>query len=147
MDEAPDFTLPALVGGDSISLSDFEGRYVLLNFWASWCGPCRDEIPALLSLHWRLGDAAFTVLGVTVNDRPEDSRGFAREYGVNYPNVVGHERLYDEYRLPPGIPVTLLIGPRREVLATWTGPQTEQAFLEKIRAVAPELREALTERG
>ena len=137
--EAPPFRRPALTGGDSISLEDFRGQVVLLNFWASWCGPCREEMPALLSIHRRYRDAGVTVLGVTVNDLPEDSRSFAREYGVDYPNVIGDDQLYDDYRLSPWIPATLLIDREGRIVRQWLGPQTEETFLDGIRDADPDL--------
>jgi cytochrome c biogenesis protein CcmG/thiol:disulfide interchange protein DsbE len=139
---APPFTLPNLTGGDSLSLAELRGRYVMMNFWASWCMPCRDEIPALVSIHRRLAGDSFTVLGVTVSEPAEDSRGFAREFGIPYPNVVGNDQMYEDYGLSPWIPVTLLIGPDGKVLREWIGPQTEALFLQGIRATAPDLEKA-----
>ena len=138
---AADFKLPRLVGTDSLSMDDLKGQYVLMNFWASWCGPCREEIPALLRIQRRFAGTGLTILGVTVNDRPDDSRGFAHEYGIGYLNVIGNDDLYEDYKLSPWIPTTLLISPDGEILHEWLGPQTEQQFLDGIRSAAPELRE------
>lgn len=143
---APAFNLPTLAGSDSISLADLQGQYVLMNFWASWCAPCREEIPALVQIHRRFAGSGLTVLGVTVADQPEASRAFARQYGVDYLNVVSDERMTEDYALSPWIPTTLLIGPEGEILKEWAGPQTEAAFLEGIRAAAPDLRAAAEER-
>jgi thiol-disulfide isomerase/thioredoxin len=140
--KAPPFKLPRLTGTDSLSLEDLSGQYVLMNFWASWCGPCRDEIPALERIHRRYAGTGLTVLGVTVNDLPEDSRAFASQFGVGYLNVVGTDRMAEDYKLSPWIPVTLLIGPDGAVLKQWSGPQTESSFLEGIRAAAPALESA-----
>jgi thiol-disulfide isomerase/thioredoxin len=137
--EAPPFRLPALTGGDSLSLEDFRGQVVLLNFWASWCGPCREEIPVLLSIQRRYRDAGVTVLGVTVNDPPEDSRSFAREYGVDYPNVIGDDDLYDAYRLSPWIPASLLLDRRGRIVRQWIGPQTEETFRDGLLEADPDL--------
>lgn len=136
---APDFRLPKLTATDSLALADLGGQYVLMNFWASWCGPCRDEIPALERIHRRYAGTGLTVLGVTVNDLPEDSRAFAREYGIDYLNVVGDARMTEDYRLSPWIPTTLLIGPDGRILREWNGPQTESELLRGIRRAAPEL--------
>jgi thiol-disulfide isomerase/thioredoxin len=140
--KAPPFKLPRLVGSDSLALEDLSGQYVLMNFWASWCGPCREEIPALQRVHRRFAGTGLTVLGVTVNDLPEDSRAFARQFGVGYLNVVGTDQMTEDYKLSPWIPVTLLIGPDGAVLKQWSGPQTEASFLDGIRAAAPGLPDA-----
>jgi thiol-disulfide isomerase/thioredoxin len=139
---APPFELPKLVGPDSLSLEDLRGQYVLMNFWASWCGPCREEVPALLRIHRRFAGTGLTVLGVTVSDRPEDSRGFAHEYGIEYISVIGNDRMAEDYRLSPWIPTTLLVGPDGRILKEWVGPQTEATFLDGIRAAAPHLQSA-----
>jgi thiol-disulfide isomerase/thioredoxin len=144
---APEFKLPKLEGTDSLSLRDLEGQHVLLNFWASWCGPCRDEVPALIAIQRRYAGMGLTVLGVTVNDLPEDSRGFAREQGMDYLNVIGSDAMYEDYRLTPWIPVTLLIGPDRKVLKQWSGPQTEALFLQGILEAAPSLERQLQPGG
>jgi peroxiredoxin len=140
--EAPPFDLPRLEGKGSLTLEDLRGQYVLMNFWASWCGPCGQEIPALESIHRRFAGTGLTVLGVTVSDQPEDSREFVLRLGASYLNVIGDDDMAEDYRLSPWIPVTLLIGPDRRVLKQWSGPQTEASFLEGIRAAAPDLRAA-----
>ena len=139
---APDFELPRLEGGGTLSLSEFDGAYVLLNFWASWCAPCLEEIPSLRAVRERFAGRGLEVVGVTVNDLVEDSRAFARENGMEYPNVVGNDGLYESYGLSPWIPVTLLIGPDRRILYEWHGPQSTAEFLQGIATAAPELTRA-----
>ncbi len=142
LSKAPPFRLAKLYAGDSLALDDLRGQYVLMNFWASWCGPCRAEMPALESLHRRFRGTGLTVLGVTINDLPEDSRDFGLQVGTSYMNVIGTDEMAQDYQLTPWIPVTLLIGPEGRILRQWSGPQTEASFLEGIRAAAPELRAA-----
>lgn len=137
--EAPAFELETL-DGDTLSLASLDSvPVILMNFWASWCGPCREEMPELIRVHERYRDTDLAILGVTVNDRPEDSRSFAREYALEFPSVIGHDAVYDGYKLSPWIPVTLLVSPQRQVVKEWIGPQTEPIFVEGIRQAAPDV--------
>jgi peroxiredoxin len=83
-DQAPDFTVPALDGDGEVRLSDFRGTPVVLNFWASWCNPCREEFPVLRRAAKKYGDDV-TIVGVTYRDIPDDSRAFAREEHAGWP--------------------------------------------------------------
>jgi cytochrome c biogenesis protein CcmG/thiol:disulfide interchange protein DsbE len=87
---APDFTLEALDGDGTISLSDYRGKAVVLNFWASWCGPCKTEAPLLQSAWERYRDRGLVVLGVDAQDFKTDGRRFAERYGLTYP--IAHDQ-------------------------------------------------------
>lgn len=86
-DRAPDFTLPALDGAGTVRLSDFRGRPVILNFWASWCNPCREEFPLLKQARREHSNDELAIVGVTYKDIPSDSRAFARQMKANWPNA------------------------------------------------------------
>src|SRR5262245_15720887 len=79
-----DFQLKDMNGAD-VKLADFKGRPLLVNFWATWCGPCKHEIPAFVELVDKYKDQKFTVLGISTDDKAEDLRPFAAEYKMNYP--------------------------------------------------------------
>jgi thiol-disulfide isomerase/thioredoxin len=84
---APDFTLKSL-GGKNLKLSEMAGNVVLVNFWASWCGPCREEMPLLNALHNKYEPLGFTVLGVNVEENSENAEGFLKNFPVDFPILL-----------------------------------------------------------
>ncbi|HEY6339001.1 MAG TPA: TlpA disulfide reductase family protein [Candidatus Sulfotelmatobacter sp.] len=107
---APDFTLESL-DGKSMSLSDLRGKAVLLNFWATWCTPCKIEMPWFVELQKQYGSAGLQIVGVAMDDASkEDIAKFAKDMGVNYPILIGKEAVGDEYGGVPGLPETFFIG-------------------------------------
>ncbi|HEX8741516.1 MAG TPA: TlpA disulfide reductase family protein [Thermoleophilaceae bacterium] len=136
--DAPELTLPRLDGPGRASLADYRGKVVVLNFWASWCEPCRDEAPLLERWHRRIAPQGATVLGVDALDADDDAREFLLSFHITYPNVrdVSGERLR-----PFGIaayPETFVIDRRGRIAALVRGPVDEE-FL--AREVPPLLRE------
>lgn len=105
---APDFTLPRLDAGE-LRLADFRGRVVLLNFWASWCPPCRAEARTLEAAWQRYKDRGVVFVGVNIQDQEPDARAFLEEFGITYPNVIdrGH-RVAIDYGVW-GLPETFII--------------------------------------
>src|SRR5262245_37225793 len=83
-----DFTMKDLDGKD-VSLSSFKGKVILLNFWATWCGPCKAEIPGFVDLQKQYGKDGFVVIGYSVDDEAPKARAFADEYQMNYPILLG----------------------------------------------------------
>lgn len=107
---APDFTLQAL-DGKSMSLSDLRGKAVLLNFWATWCGPCKIETPWLVELQNQYGSQGLQVVGVEMgDDGKDDIEKFTKDMGVNYPVLIGKEAVGDAYGGVPALPETFFIG-------------------------------------
>ena len=107
---APDFTLQSL-DGKTMRLSDFRGKAVLLNFWATWCGPCKIEMPWFVELQNQYASQGFQIVGVAMDDASkEDISKFAKDMGVNYPILIGKESVGDEYGGVPALPETFLIG-------------------------------------
>jgi thiol-disulfide isomerase/thioredoxin len=108
-DAAPAFVLPALESSASISLSDYKGKVVYLDFWASWCGPCRFSLPLLGELRDELKEQGFEVVAVDVDEDPEDGRRFLQKYPVSYPVASDPTGLYaSDYELI-GMPSSFLI--------------------------------------
>ncbi len=105
---APDFTLTTY-DGDVVKLSDLRGKVVILNFWASWCGPCREEAPALQKTWERYQEQGVTVLGVAYTDTDSKARAFMDEYDITYPNGADTgTRISDWYNIQ-GVPETFII--------------------------------------
>jgi thiol-disulfide isomerase/thioredoxin len=95
--EAPDFTLQSL-DGKSVRLSDLRGKAVLLNFWATWCAPCKIEMPWFVELQKQYGPDGLQIVGVAMDDASSaDIGAFAKDMGVNYPVLIGKESVGDAY--------------------------------------------------
>src|SRR5437899_6223135 len=106
---APDFALASL-DGKTLKLSDYRGKAVLLNFWATWCEPCKIEMPWFVELQRQYGPQGLQVLGVAMDDTdPKDIADFANKMGVNYPIVVGKEAVGYQYGGIPYLPSTFYI--------------------------------------
>jgi len=106
---APDFTLETL-DGKNLSLSQLHGKAVLVNFWATWCGPCRIETPWLVQLQNQYGSQGLQVIGVAMDDSGKDEIAkFAKEMGVNYPVLLGKEAVGDAYGGVPALPETFFV--------------------------------------
>ena len=107
---APDFTLESLEG-KSVRLSDLRGKAVLLNFWATWCGPCKIETPWLVELQNQYGHDGLQVVGVEMgDDSKDDITKFAKDMGMNYPILIGKEAVGEAYGGVPALPETFFIG-------------------------------------
>ncbi len=107
---APDFTLESL-DGKSVRLSDLRGKAVLLNFWATWCSPCKIEMPWFVELQSQYGPQGLQIVGVAMDDASkEDIAKFAKDMGVNYPVLIGKEAVGDEYGGIPALPESFFIG-------------------------------------
>ena len=106
---APDFSLVSL-DGKTTRLSDFRGKAVLLNFWATWCGPCKIEMPWFVDFQKQYGSQGLQIVGVAMDDASKEDIGkFAKDMGVNYPILIGKEAVGDQYGGVPALPETFII--------------------------------------
>jgi len=124
---APDFLLQGLDGSE-VRLSDFRGQPVVLNFWATWCAPCRKEIPQFVDAYQRFRDEGLVVVGVNMQEGKSIAQRYADDYGMEFPIVIDVDgEVGDEYRLL-GLPVTFFIDREGVVRSVFTGPfeATEQ---------------------
>jgi len=130
------FTLKDMHGAE-VNLASFRGRPIILNFWATWCTPCKAEIPALVELVERYKREQLTVLGVSVDDAPEDLKKFAAEYKMNYPVLIGlgQDKLQETYDAVLMIPVTWFIRPDGTVHRKQQGPASKEWFEAQVKAM------------
>jgi peroxiredoxin len=140
--EAPAFELPRLGGDDSVALESLRGRVVLLNFWATWCKPCEDEMPSMERLYRRLEGQPFELLAVSVDDAGAPVADFVERYGLTFPVLLDPRKsaalAYQTTRYPEsflldaeGVVVERYIGPR-----TWDAPEYERR-IRQLLAVLP----------
>jgi thiol-disulfide isomerase/thioredoxin len=130
-----DFTLKDMSGAD-VTLASFKGKVILLNFWATWCGPCRAEIPALVELQEEYGDD-LVVLGFSVDDPVEKLKPYADDYKINYPVLVGNGRqdVQDAFGPLWGIPVSVIIDREGRVAKKHSGIMSKEQFKREIAAL------------
>lgn len=122
-EKAPDFSLPAL-GGTAVKLSDYKGQVVFLNIWASWCPPCREEMPSMEALNRRLKDGPFKMLAVSIDQGGAEVVGpFLARGGLTFPVLLDPEgKTYKLYGLT-GVPETFIIDKNGVVIQKIIGPQ------------------------
>jgi thiol-disulfide isomerase/thioredoxin len=130
-----DFKLKDMNGVD-VKLDSFKGKVILINFWATWCGPCKAEIPSLVELQEEYADD-LVVLGFSVDDPAEKMKPYAEEYKVNYPLLVGNGREDVQNAFGPllGIPVSVIIGRDGIIAKKHTGIATKEQFEREIKAL------------
>ena len=131
-EQAPHFELPRLSGKGKSSLADYRGRVVVLNFWASWCRPCRAESPLLQRWHRRISKMDGLVLGVDALDEIGKARAFVSEYGLTYPMLRdGPGDMREPYGLL-GFPETFVIDRQGRIAAVQRGPVDDRFMRETV---------------
>jgi peroxiredoxin len=137
---APDFTLETL-GGDAATLSAHRGKVVIMNLWASWCGPCRAEMPALQKVYAAHRERGLEVLAVnsTFQDRESDAQAFAQEFGLTFPVLLDRDGAVSQRYLLRALPSTFFID-RQGVIRSvvFGGPMSEAVIESKIEGLLQE---------
>jgi thiol-disulfide isomerase/thioredoxin len=105
---APNFTLKSM-GGNNLKLSEMTGNVVLINFWASWCGPCREEMPLLNALHKKYQPLGFTVLGVNVEENVDGARSFLKNVPVDFPILLDNTNEVSKRYKVVAMPTTVVV--------------------------------------
>ena len=134
-----DFTLKDLDGQD-VSLSRFKGKVILLDFWATWCGPCKVEIPNFIDFQDKYGQAGLQVVGVSIDDTPEKLQPYVKDMKMNYLVLqgLGHDDVQNAYGPMYAIPVTVLISRDAKICATHMGLTGKEAIEQEIKALLTE---------
>ena len=136
---APAFTLPSR-SGDTVSLADLQGQVVMLNFWASWCGPCRQEMPLLEQMHKRYSALGFTLVGVNVDANSKDAEEWLSKTPVTFPVLFDRESKVSAMYDVKAMPSTVFIDRQGNVRALHKGYKAgdEGEYLNQIRALLKE---------
>lgn len=136
---APDFTLRGM-GGPNQRLQEQRGRVVMLNFWATWCGPCRTEMPHLNRLHDKYRSSGFVLLGVNVDDDPAKAAGVAGKWGIRFPVLLDSDKKVSQLYDLSSMPTTVLIDRNGRVRHVHRGyvDGTEADYEQQIRALLKE---------
>ncbi len=125
---APAFALNDL-NGQRVELANYKGKVVLIDFWATWCTPCREEIPRFVEFQKQYGDQGFQVVGISMDDSTKPVQDFYKEFKLNYPVVLGDTATSDAYGGVLGLPVNILVSRDGRIQAKYTG-MTDLAALE-----------------
>jgi thiol-disulfide isomerase/thioredoxin len=130
---APDWQLPDMAG-KPLKLADFKGKVVVLDFWATWCPPCRAEIPGLVAIQKKYADQGLSIIGVSVDEQgPRVVKPFIARFAINYPVVMGNEKVLADYGGISAIPTTFVIDRQGNVVAVHEGYTDQATFESEIR--------------
>ncbi len=136
---APDFTLKSL-DGTNMKLSELRGNVVLINFWASWCGPCRQEMPLLNQIHNKYAPLGFTVLGVNVEEQVANARGFIKDYPVDFPILLDSSNQVSKLYKVIAMPTTVVVDRDGNMRFLHQGYQSgdEKEYRKMVKALVRE---------
>jgi thiol-disulfide isomerase/thioredoxin len=131
-----DFTLKDMNGHD-VKLAAYHGRPIVMNFWATWCGPCKEEIPILVELADKYKSSKLAVLGISIDDRPEELKKFATDYKMNYPILVGlgNDELLEAYDAQFAVPISWFVTAGGCVSTKHTGVASKDWFEQQMKAL------------
>jgi peroxiredoxin len=131
--DAPDFNIKDL-NGDNLRLSDLKGKVIILDFWATWCPPCRAEIPAFNELYSEYKDQGLEIIGLSLDrDGPPVVKKFAKEYNIKYILAMGNDKIVNSYRGIVGIPTTFIIDRDGNIRGQHVGFAPKEVFEEEIK--------------
>jgi thiol-disulfide isomerase/thioredoxin len=122
------------VDGKTVKSSDFAGKVVILDFWATWCPPCKAEIPGFIDLQKKYGDKGVAVIGVSLDQEgPSTVKPFMNQLGINYPVVMGDDKIVQDFGGIEGVPTTFIIDRSGNEVSKHVGYGDEEAFETEIK--------------
>ncbi len=119
--------------GANVNLADYKGKVIILNFWATWCGPCQAEIPELVKTYAEYKDQGVVVLGVSIDDPPELLRDYGAQKNMNYPSLLLTDAVDEAYGPIVGVPITFFIGRDGLIARKHLGPVTKEQVDREIK--------------
>lgn len=133
--QAPPFKLPSIDGQEK-TLEEFKGKPILLHFWATWCPPCREEMPVFQKLYNELNTSGLVIIGINVGESPEIVKNFVRETGVTFPILLDERgEIANMYKVR-GLPTTFWIDPAGKIAdVTLGGPLPEEFIMENLHKI------------
>jgi len=134
---APDFTRVDL-DQRPVSLADYRGKVILLNFWATWCAPCLAEVPRFADWQRKYGQRGLQLVGVSMDEEEQPVRTAYQKYGLNYPVVMGDEKLGEAYGGVLGLPVTFLIDRKGKVRIVYKGATDLNVIEHQVQSLLSE---------
>ncbi len=130
--QAPDFSLPTLTG-KTVKLADYKGKIVVLNFWASWCPPCRLEIPDFVKVYQTYKGKGVEFIGIAVSSEKKDIQKIVEQDNVSYPVVIGTEEVKSLYGGIQAVPTTFFINRKGEIVKKHVGKMSEEQLVVMIK--------------
>lgn len=129
---APEFALLDTNGMEQ-KLSDFKGKVIILDFWATWCPPCREEIPHFIDIYDRYKDRGLEVIGIALDEDKEKVKSFVKDKGINYPVLLGNGQVTDLYGGIDGIPTTFVLDRDGNIRKKYIGYREREVFESDVQ--------------
>ncbi len=131
--QAPDFKLPDVLNGKEYSLSQFKGKVVMINFFTFFCGPCREEMPELNQIYHELKGQGYVTLGIGLSSDPTQLRFLVKQLGLNYPVLVGTDKVSQDYGNVQVVPTTFIIDKQGKIVHKVLGARQKEVFVKMIK--------------
>jgi cytochrome c biogenesis protein CcmG/thiol:disulfide interchange protein DsbE len=123
------------MNGATVNLADYKGKVILLNFWATWCGPCKVEIPEFVRAYDQYKDKGLVVLGVSIDDTPDQLKAFAKQYRITYPMLLNQENVEEAYGPLYAVPVSFFIARDGSICRKQMGEVKKEVLERELRSL------------